>query len=85
MMNRVNASEKPVNWRKRFKKATREEEDDKKDKLIDVELPKPKDGSSPSSGAPKDGSNDKFEKQKDLEEEKQPEPSYLQKGTETLK
>ena len=57
-MNRVNASEKPVNWRKRFKKATREEDDDKKEKLIDIELPKPKDESSPSSGALKDRSSD---------------------------
>ena len=85
MMARVNTSEKPINWRKRFKRATREDENDQKDKLIDVELPKPKDGSSPSSGEPKDGASDKFDKMKDQEEEKQPEPSYLQKGTESLK
>jgi hypothetical protein len=41
-----------MNWRKRFKRATREDENDKKDKLIDIE--KPKNGSSPMSGEPKD-------------------------------
>ena len=65
MMARVNTSEKPINWRKRFKRATREDENDQKDKLIDVELPKQKDGSSPSSGEPKDGASDKFDKMKD--------------------
>jgi len=89
LYERVSASEKPSmpnpsNWRKRFKRATKEDQGDKKEKLIDIELPKPNNGSSPSSGAPKDhyeqlrGSNA-------FEEEKQVEPTYLQKGTESLK
>lgn len=77
LAERYRTSEKPMpsmNWRKRFKRATKENEDGKKEKLIDIELPKPKDGSSPSSGDPKDGLSDKFDKmkiEKVVEEEKQ--------------
>lgn len=93
LYERVRGSEKGGNnnpnppsqssWRKRFKRATKEEEGDKKEKLIDIELPKPKDGSSPSSGEIKDGHYEQLKGS--LEEEKQAEPSYLQKGTESLK
>jgi hypothetical protein len=53
-MDRINTKGKPTSWRKRFKRATREDEDidRKKDKLIDIEMPK--NGSSPISGEPKD-------------------------------
>ena len=52
MLARINNSEKPINWRKRFKRATKEDENDKKEKFIDIE--KPHNGSSPMSGEPKD-------------------------------
>jgi hypothetical protein len=66
---RVKDSEKPMNWRKRFRRATVDNEDDKKDQLIDIEKPKKEEKkeeskeekkeerkdmrSSPSSGEPK--------------------------------
>lgn len=82
MYDRVK-SEKPINWRKRFKRATRDEEDlnTKKDKLIDVELPKEE--SSPPSGEPKIPSSDEYNKLEESKEEVK-EPSYLKKGAESF-